>query len=94
MYVSMRQYVATAEVAEAAGRIEEGFVPIVRQVEGFSAYSLVDLGGRAFMTITVAETRAAVEESAERARAWIRDSAPDLVEGAPTVVHGRVLVQA
>jgi hypothetical protein len=93
MYVSMRQYVAATEVEEAARRIEAGFVPLVREVEGFVSYTVVELGGRAFLTITMAETRAAVEESAERARAWIRDEAPDLVEGAPTVVHGRVLVR-
>jgi hypothetical protein len=94
MYVSMRQYVATGEVEEAAAKIKAGFLPRVREVEGFASYTVVALGGRAFVTVTMAETRAAVEESAERARAWIRDEAPDLVEGAPTVVHGRVLVQA
>jgi predicted transcriptional regulator len=93
MFVSMRQYVATTAVEEAAARIEAGFVPRVREVEGFAAYTVVDLGSRAFLTITMAETRAAVEESAERARAWIRDEAADLVEGAPSVVNGRVLVR-
>ena len=93
MYVSMRQYVATTDVAEAASRIEAGFVPLVREVEGFVSWTMVDLGSRAFLTITMAETRAAVEESADRARAWIRDSASDLVEGAPTVINGEVLVR-
>ena len=93
MHVSMRQYRATGDVAEFAARVQDGFLPLVRSVEGFAAYYFVDLGGPDFLTITVAESRAAVEETAERARAWVSENASDLVEGAPSVVHGRVLVQ-
>ncbi len=94
MFVSMRQYLANADMPTVARRVQEGFVPLVRGVEGVSGYYLVDLGGDAFLTVTFGESRAAVEASADVARKWVAEQAPDLVQGAPTVVNDEVLVQS
>ena len=68
MYASIRQY-RSDDVPEVARRAQDGFVPIVREVPGFSAYYIVDGGDGAFTTITVAEDKAGVEESVNKARA-------------------------
>ena len=42
MYASIRQYNGR-NVAEFSRRVQEGFVPIVRQVPGFLALSLIHI---------------------------------------------------
>jgi hypothetical protein len=56
VYASIREY-RTKGNAELGRRAEEGFVPIVREISGLSAYYLVDAGDQLF-TITVTEDRA------------------------------------
>jgi hypothetical protein len=90
MYVSIRQY-RSDDVQEVARRAQEGFVPIVREVPGFSAYYIVDGGDGAFTTITVAEDKAGVDASVDQASEWVRENAAELVEGAPTVSNGEVV---
>src|SRR3954447_9938828 len=90
MYVSIRQY-RSDDVQEVARRAQGGFVPIVRDVAGFSAYYIVDGGEGTFTTITVAEDKAGVEEFVNKAREWVRENAADLVDGAPTVTNGEVV---
>ena len=92
MYASIRQY-RTDNVEEVARRAQDGFVPIVREVPGFSAYYIVDGGDGAFTTITIAEDKAGVEESVDKAGEWVRENAAELVEGSPTVSNGEVVAQ-
>jgi hypothetical protein len=79
MYVSIRQYNGR-NVTEFSRRVQEGFVPIVRQVPGFLAWYLVDGGGGA----------ASVSAAAD----WVEDNVADLVEGSPAVINGEVRVEA
>ena len=69
-------------------------MPIVSQVEGFGGYYVVVAEDGTAVTITVAATEAAVEESVSKARDWVADNAAGLVEGAPEVVNGEVTVSA
>jgi hypothetical protein len=92
MHVSVRQY-RSSDVAEVGRRAQESFVPIVREVSGFSAWYLVDGGDGSVLTITVADDQAGVDESVEKAAEWVRENAADLVEGSPTVTNGEVLAQ-
>ena len=93
MYVSIRQY-RTSDAAEVGRRAKEGFVPIVREVPGFSAWYLVDGGDGSLTTITLAEDQAGVEESVSKAAEWVRSSIPDLVEGAANVTGGEVVASS
>ena len=93
MYASIRQYRST-DVPELGRRAQEGFVPIVREISGFSTWYLVDSGDGDFVTITIAEDEAGVEESVCKASEWVRENAVDLTEGLPTVTNGEVLAQA
>ena len=93
MYVSIRQYNGR-NVAEFTRRVQEGFVPLVRQLPGFLACYLVDGGGGALFTITICEERAGVEASVSAAADWVEDNVADLVEGSPAVINGEVRAQA
>jgi hypothetical protein len=93
MYASIRQYNGR-NPAEFSRRVQDGFVPIVRQVPGFLAWYLVDGGGGALFTITLCEDHAAAEASVRAAADWVADNLADLVEGSPTVINGEVRVHA
>jgi hypothetical protein len=93
MYASIRQYNGR-NVGEFARRVQEGFVPIVRQVPGFVAWYLVDGGGGALFTITLCEDRGGAEASVSAAADWVPENVGDLVEGSPAVINGEVRAQA
>jgi hypothetical protein len=93
MYVSIRQSNGR-NVAEFSRRVQEGFVPIVRQVPVFLAWYLVDGGGGALFTITMCDERAGVDASVSAAADWVEDNVADLVEGSPAVINGEVRVEA
>ena len=93
MYVSVRHY-HSRDVAEVARRAQESFLPLVREVAGFSAYYIVDEGGGAFSAITMAEDEIGVDESARKALDWVSKNAADLVESGPTVTSGEVVAHA
>jgi hypothetical protein len=92
MYASIRQYRST-DVGEVARRAAD-FVPIVRQVPGFSAWYVVDGGDGTLITVTLCEDQAGVEESVRLAADWVRENIADLIEGSPTVTNGEVRMQA
>ena len=93
MYASVRQY-RSSDVAEVTRRAQEGFIPIVREIEGFSAYYFVDGGDGSLITITLGDDQAAVEESVSKAGEWVSANAAELIEGTPTVTNGEVVAQA
>ena len=90
MYASIRQYRVLEDQSEAVQRISEGFVPLVRDVPGFSAYYLLCSDDGTLTTVTVCEDRAGVEASVSRASGWVLRNLGDLVEGPPSVVNGEV----
>lgn len=92
MYASIREY-RTKDNAEVARRAQEGFIPLVREVPGFSAYYMVDADDK-FFTITVAEDERGVEASVSRAREWVQENAADLIEGSPSITNGEVVASS
>jgi len=95
MHASVRKYKGS-EVERITGEAEKEFVPIVKQVDGFGGYYMVDAGDGTLITITVAESEAAVEESVQKAADWIkgREDISPLIEGPPEVTNGEVVVSA
>jgi hypothetical protein len=92
MFVSIRQY-RTQDNAEVARRVQEGFLPIVREeLPGVSAYYVVEGEDGSLNTITLAETKAGVEISVRRAAGWVHDNAGELITGGPIVTNGEILV--
>jgi hypothetical protein len=92
MYASVRQY-RSSDAAEVGRRAQEEFVPIVRQIQGVSAWYLIDGGDGTLITITLCDDEAAAEESVNSARDWVQANVADLVEGTPTVTNGEVRAQ-
>jgi hypothetical protein len=93
MYASIRQYQST-DAAEVGRQTQEGFVPIVREIAGFSAYYVVNGGDGSVTTVTVAGDEAAVEESVAKAHDWVAENVADLIQGEPKVIVGEVVAQS
>jgi hypothetical protein len=93
MHSSVRKYKGS-DPATIAAEVEKGFVDIVKGIDGFAGYYLIDGGDGTVVTITVAESEAAVDESAAKAAEWVQgnETVSSLMEGAPEVTNGEVLV--
>jgi hypothetical protein len=89
MHASIREY-RTKDNAEVARLAQDGFLPIVRDIPGFSAYYMVDAGDKLF-TVTIADDHGAAEESASKAREWVQENAAELVEGTPVITNGEIV---
>ncbi|MFD4914951.1 hypothetical protein ACFWNR_17205 [Streptomyces virginiae] len=94
MYAAVRRYEGVTDPAEAGRIVDEGFVPIMRQVAGFVAYFWVDAGGGVMVSTSVFRDRAGTDESIERAAHFVRDNLAQYLPNPPQVTAGEVVASA
>ena len=93
MHAAIRQYqVDPGSVDEITRGVNEGLLPIIKEVYGFQAYYVVDAGGGRMASVSVFEDRAGAEESTRMAADWIRQNMASLVPDPPEVLEGEVVV--
>jgi hypothetical protein len=91
MHAATRIYqVDPGSVDEFRRGVNEGFLPIIKDVYGFQAYYAIDAGGGRMATVSVFEDRAGAEESTRMAADWIRQNMPSLIPNPPEVLEGEV----
>jgi heme-degrading monooxygenase HmoA len=95
MHASVRKYHVT-DHDELTRRVKEDFVSIVREVDGFKAYYVVDSVDDETVTITIAESEEAVENSAAKAAEWLAadEERAALIKSGPEVTNGDITVEA
>jgi hypothetical protein len=93
MHAAVRRY-RVSDTDTLVRKVEEEFVARVNGVDGFVGYYVIDGGDGNVASVTVGETAQAVEDSTRLAAEWVRESAADLIEGAPDVTAGEVRVRA
>lgn len=71
--------------------MNDGFVPLLRQVPGFVAYYWVDAGDGTMVSTSVFEDRAGAEESVKRAAEFVRASLASLLPNPPQITAGEVV---
>ncbi|MFF5143630.1 hypothetical protein ACFY6U_28505 [Streptomyces sp. NPDC013157] len=91
MYAVVRRYEGVTDPAEAGRLVNEGFVPLLRQVPGFVAYYWVDAGDGVMLSTSVYDDQAGAEESVRRAAAFVRDQLASLLPNPPQVTAGEVV---
>ncbi|BCL18383.1 hypothetical protein ACPCBX_06855 [Streptomyces tuirus] len=91
MYAVIRRYEGVTEPAEAGRRVNEEFLPLVREVQGFVAYYWVDAGDGVMVSTSVFHDRSGAEESTRRAKDFVRDRLAALLPQPPQVTAGEVL---
>ena len=93
MFTSIRKYrVTRGSARELARRVEEGFVPLVRQLKGFRSYYLLDGGPDILITISLFDSADDALVSNETAAEWVRDNFMEAARGLPEVMVGHVLI--
>ncbi|WP_328923773.1 hypothetical protein OG429_03460 [Streptomyces sp. NBC_00190] len=94
MYAAVRRYEGVTDPAEAGRVVNEGFVPLMRQVSGFVAYYWVDAGDGVMVSTSVFTDQAGAEESISRATDFVRDNLASLLPNPPQVMSGEVVASA
>jgi heme-degrading monooxygenase HmoA len=93
MFASIRRYkVRRGSVPELAKRVQDGFVPLMQQMQGFRAYYLLDGGPDVLVTISIFDSADAAFASNEKAADWVRDNVLEFTKGIPEVMVGNALV--
>ncbi len=93
MFMVVRKYHLKGSANEAARRIENDLVPILKEVPGLQAYYAFDDGDGTGGSVSLFESEEAALASNEQAIVWAREALADLVEGHELeVIVGEVLV--
>jgi hypothetical protein len=98
MYATIRRYTlqdATTAQDTISGlkrRIEENFVPMIQDVQGFHCYYVVDANNRELVTISIFESAAGAQESTRRAAEFVRNDPSRELMSSPEVIEGDLLV--
>ena len=91
MYAVVRRYDGVTDPVEAVRRVQEGFVPLLREVPGFVAYYVLDAGGGVIVSTSVFDDQAGSEESTKRAADCVRGNLAALIPNPPQVTAGQVV---
>jgi heme-degrading monooxygenase HmoA len=95
MYLTIRNYQdEAADVVEQVTQRQESIVQLMRGIDGFVAYYLLDPGNGGIATVSVFETREGVEESTRAAAKWVAENVARWAPNPPMVVQGSVAVSA
>jgi heme-degrading monooxygenase HmoA len=93
MFSSIRRYtVRRGTVEELTRRVREGFMPLVRRMNGFRGYYLINGGPEVLITVSVFETAEGALASNEIAADWVKTNVLESTTGAPEVIVGDVLI--
>jgi heme-degrading monooxygenase HmoA len=93
MFIAVRKYhVRRGSTAEWAQRVQTGFVPLMRELEGFRGYYLLDGGQDVLITISMFDSADAALVSNAKAADWVRHNVLELARGMPEAMVGDVLI--
>ena len=90
-YLALRQYQLAPghTMEELSALVENGFIPIIRQVPGFQEYILVETD-EGLVSVSIFADQAGAEESTRRAADWVQQNLTGFFTGPPTVTIGSV----
>jgi hypothetical protein len=91
VYATIRRYEGVTDPAEGSRRVNEEFLPLLKDIPGFVAFYEIDAGNGVMATISVFEDRAGAEASTERAAEWVQESIASIAPNAPEVTAGEVV---
>ena len=93
MFTIIRKFtLARGSAEEVARRVQDSFVPLLRELPGFKEYYLLDGGPDVLISIRVFDSADEALASNEIAATWIRNNVLEFTKGMPEVMAGNVLV--
>jgi hypothetical protein len=92
MYVQVARYtLGTKSAAELVPRIEEGNLPVLREIPGFIEYYALRLADNEVASVAVFRDRSGVEEAEEQLGEWIERTVEEFDITAGEVTEGEVM---
>jgi len=91
VYAAVRRYEGVTDPAEAGRRVNEGFVPLIREIPGLRAYYWVDAGNGVMISTSVFDDEEGARESVRRAAVFVRDHLASLLPNPPQIMSGQVV---
>ena len=93
MFTIIRKFtLIRGSVEEVARRVQDSFVPLLRDLPGFREYFLLDGGPDVLISIRVFDSADEALASNEIAATWVRNNVLEFTKGMPEVMAGNVLV--
>ena len=95
MFAAIRYYQAEPpSIDEVVRRVQEDFVPVIRDVAGFVSYLLLVPSGREeeIVSVSVFEDQQSAEESNRKATEWVAQNLSELLRPNPEFADGQVVV--
>jgi hypothetical protein len=98
MFISIRKYQNVKSVEEVRRRVEQEFVPMLKQNPGFQGYYLIDCNcpesGNIITSISMFDSWEAVLASNESAKTFVKKRLADLLPEPAEAVGGEVILDA
>ena len=91
MYATVRRYEGVTDPSELTRHVNEGFLPIISEIEGFVAYSFVDAGDSVMISTGIFEDKSGAEESTWRAGEYIGEHLASMFPNPPQITEGEVV---
>ena len=93
MFTIIRKFtLARGSAKKVAKRVQDSFVPLLRELPGFRGYYLLDGGPDVLISVRVFDSADEALASNEIAATWIRNIVLEFTKGMPEVMAGNVLV--
>ncbi len=91
MHVTIRRYQLDPDWVDLLlRRVNEEFVPMIRDAPGFLAYYALDAGDGTVASVSVFESQAGAEESNRMAADWVRRELTPMLPKSPKIIAEQV----
>ena len=97
MHATIRRYegVDTTRINDVISRVDETFIPQIRELPGFAGYFLMEADNGVLSSISLFETSEQADESNKLVKNWISDeNFSNAIPNAPKITSGKVLAQS
>lgn len=91
-YTVIRRYSLSGSTDQVVQELNNGFLPLVRQADGFVSYSVVTSENNTLTTITVFESQAQQESAAQSEADWVQQNLASLLPSPAEQIHGDTAV--
>ena len=95
MYATIRRYEAVdqSRTSELVKKVDEGLMPRLSKLPGFSGYHLIEAGNGVISSVGFFETSEQADESTRVASNWVREeNLESAIPNPPNVTSGEVVV--
>jgi hypothetical protein len=92
MYAVVRRYASGAALADALVKSQSEVTELLTSIPGFKAYYALRTDEGVVATMTICDDKAGVDESINRAGAWVRANLAGAPVSAPEITEGETFL--